>query len=84
MGLGTLSGVLSRVADKAADVAAGAIAEAVVAVHGGVPRKYVDRVERDARVAKAKELPPVGHLARILAEFAANTPDVDIRRLRFA
>ncbi|MBM3268819.1 MAG: hypothetical protein FJZ01_14355 [Candidatus Sericytochromatia bacterium] len=84
MGLGSISGALTRVADVAADVAAGAIAEAVVAVHGGVPRKYMERVERDARQTKVRELPPVGPLARILAEFAASTPDVDIRRLRFA
>jgi hypothetical protein len=83
MGLG-ISGVLSKVADKAADVAAGAIAEAVVAVHGGVPRKYLEQMERERRAAKHRELPAVSHLARVLAEFAARTPEVDIHRLRFA
>jgi len=84
MGLGRISGVLSKIADKAADVAAGAIAEAVVAANGGVPRRLLDRCEPEAPKPAAKVPEPplvVGNLTRILADFAAGTPDVDIRRL---
>lgn len=81
MGLGNISGALYRIADKAADVAAGAIAEAVVAANGGVPRRIVDRIGREARPAAPAPETAVENLTRILKEFAASTPDVDIRKL---
>ena len=81
MGLGNISGALYRIADKAADVAAGAIAEAVVAANGGVPKKIVGRIERESRPVLPAQVPVVENLTRILKEFAANTPDVDIRAL---
>jgi len=68
-------------ADKAADVAAGAIAEAVVAANGGVPRRLMDKVERDARPAAPAPVQAVEALAKFLKEFAASSPDVDIRTL---
>lgn len=83
MGLGKLSGALHRIADKAADVAAGAIAEAVVAANGGVPRRVMERIERDSKatVPELEDADAAGNLTRILREFAASTPDVDIRKL---
>lgn len=81
MGLGNISGALSRIADRAADVAAGAIAEAVVAANGGVPKRIVDRIERESRPTAPAQESPAENLTRILKEFAANTPDVDIRKL---
>ena len=84
MGLGQISGVLSKIADKAADAAAGAIAGAVVAANGGVPRHLLDRAEAEKsdKEARPAHLPlVVGNLTRILADFAAGSPDVDIRSL---
>lgn len=79
MGLGNISGALSKLADRAADVAAGAIAGAVVATHGGVPKKMLDRAMRESKPAEASAA--AGSLGWILAEFAASSPEVDIRRL---
>ena len=43
--------------------------------------KIVDRIERESKAAQPAKESAAEHLTRILKEFAANTPDVDIRAL---